>query len=115
MSNIINTILGSLDDKRDYKNNETRAKTLPNEYRIAYKEIKHYIFQTSGITDMKPLVVLVDMFEEAAAHNRQVLEITGSDVAAFADELVRGETSYHQKQRQKLNTSLSKKLGDASK
>jgi len=55
------------------------------------------------------------MFEEAAAHNRQVLEITGSDVAAFADELVRGETSYHQKQRQKLNTSLSKKLGDASK
>lgn len=55
---------------------------------------------------MDPLKSLVDLLEEAAADNRRVLDITGPDVAAFADELVRGEKSYHDKQREKLNKKL---------
>jgi len=38
-----------------------------------------------------------------------VLDMTGPDVAAFADELVRGEKSYRGQQSQKLNEKLRKK------
>ncbi len=109
MSKFIDTIIGDLSEKKEYKENEKRAKALPAEYAKAYKEIKHYIFTTSGILSMDPLKSLVDMLEEAAANDRRVVDITGPDVAAFADELVRGESSYFDSQRQKLNKNFSDK------
>jgi len=109
MNKIINTIIGDLSGKKAYRENEKRAKALPSEYADAYKEIKHYIFSTSGILTMEPLVTLVDVLEEASASDRRVTDITGSDVAAFADELVRGEKSYKDQQRNKLNDKLNKK------
>lgn len=109
MGKVIDTIIGNLDEKRAYKQNEARAKALPDEYATAYKEIKKYIFNTSGILDMAPLKALVDLLEEAAADRKHVLDITGPDVAAFADELVHGERSYFDQQRKKLNDKLNKK------
>ena len=109
MNKIINTIIGDLGEKKAYRDNEKRAKALPAEYAAAYKEIKHYIFTTSGILSMEPLKVLVDLLEEAAADNRRVTDITGPDVAAFADELVRGEKSYHDQQSKKLNEKFNNK------
>lgn len=111
MNKIIEGIIGDLKDKKAYKENEARAKALPAEYATAYKEIKKYLFQTSGILTFEPLKALVDMLEEAAADNRRVTDITGPDVAAFADELVKGERSYSDLQRQKLNRNIDKKLG----
>jgi len=107
---ILEKITGSLEEKRAWKKNEARAKALPKEYAAAYKEIKNYIFHTSGLETMEPLKVLVDMLEEAAENDRRVLDITGPDVAAFADELVRGEKSYFDQQRKKLNKDIAKKL-----
>lgn len=108
MSRFIDTIIGSLDEKRDYRENEKRAKTLPSEYAVAYKEIKHYIFTTSGITHFAPLKALVELLEEAAATKTPVVQITGPDVAAFADDLVRGEQTYFDQARKKLNSKISK-------
>ncbi len=110
MGKIIDTVIGSLDEKREYKKNEARAKTLPGEYGIAYKEIRNYIFHTSGILSFEPLKALVDMLEEAAANGKHVLDVTGPDVASFADELVRGEKSYYEQQRKKLNDAMANKL-----
>jgi len=109
MGKILNTIIGDMDEKKAYHQNEKRAKALPTEYAEAYKNIKQYIFNTSGILTMEPLQVLVDMFEEAAAAERNVKDITGPDVAAFADELVRGTKSYQDQQRDKLNKNMGGK------
>lgn len=109
MNKVINTIIGDLQEKKAYRDNEKRAKALPAEYATAYKEIKQYIFATSGLLTMEPLVTLVDLLEETAANNKRVVEVTGPDVAAFADELVRGETSYREQQAKKLNKKLTKK------
>ena len=106
MGKIINTIIGDLSEKKAYRDNEKRAKLLPAEYAQAYKNIKHYIFSTSGILSMEPLQVLVDILEEAAAEGKRVIDITGPDVAAFADELVRGTKSYQDQQRDKLNKNM---------
>lgn len=110
MGKIIDTIIGNIDEKKAYMANEKRAMSLPKEYSDAYIEIKKYIFSTSGIVSMQPLVALVDMLEEAAANGRHVTEITGPDVAAFADELVKGEKSYKDSQAQKLNENIAKKV-----
>lgn len=109
MGKIIDTIIGNLDEKREYKQNEARAKALPADYAAAYVEIKKYIFQTSGIVSMEPLVVLVDVLEEASANGKTVIEVTGDDVAAFADELVKGVRSYKGDLGDKLNERLNKK------
>ena len=109
MNKIINTIIGDINQKKEYLKNEKRAKALPAEYAEAYKEIRNYIFNTSGIFSMEPLEVLVDILEEAAAEKKSVIEITGSNVAAFADELVHGVKSYQDQQRDKLNKKLNKK------
>lgn len=110
MSKIIDTIIGNLDEKREYRETERRGKALPGDFADAYKQIKSYIFNTSGVLTIEPLKTLVDMFEEAAANGKSVLEITGADVAGFADELVRGELSYFENQRAKLNRTMAKKL-----
>jgi DNA-binding ferritin-like protein (Dps family) len=49
------------------------------------------------------------MLEEAAAEGKHVLDVTGPDVAAFADEFVRGEMSYKDQQGKKLNDRMNKK------
>ena len=108
MGNIINTIFGNLEEKKAYRENEKRAAALPEEYANAYKEIKHYLFSTSGILSAEPLVSLVDLFEEASANDRRVIDITGSDVAAFADALVQGEKTFKDHYRDKLNSKLKK-------
>ena len=52
---------------------------------------------------------LIDLFEAGAAEGRQVLDITGDDVA-FADELVANAKTYVSKYREDLNESIMKKL-----
>lgn len=115
MGKIIDTIIGDINDKKKYRQNEARAKALPAEYAAAYKEIRNYIFNTSGIFSMEPLIVLVDILEEAAAEKRSVIDITGPNVAEFADELVRGVKSYQDQQRDKLNKNFAKKIKDTNK
>lgn len=106
MSKLLDTLVGSLEEKKEYRENEARAKALPKEFAEAYKDIKKYIFHTSGILTAEPLKVLVDIFEEAAANGKHVVDITGSDVAAFVDELIHGERSYFEQQREKLNAKF---------
>ncbi len=108
MNKIIDTIIGDLNEKKRYRENEKRAKALPKEYSEAYGEIKHYLWNT-GMMTIEPLFPLVDLLEEAAADGKHVTEITGLDVAAFADELARGTRTYHDDQRKKLNAAVSKK------
>lgn len=106
---IIDKLVGDLDEKKKYRENEKRARALPAEYAEAYKSIRNYLWNTSGILTIEPLGYLVDMLEEAAANGRKVVDITGPDVAAFADDLVKGESSYKNQQREKLNKNFADK------
>lgn len=110
MGSILDKIVGDLNVKKEWNAIEKRAKALPDDYRVVYKEIKHYIWNSTGISTIDVFKVLIDMFEESAANGRKVLEITGDDVAAFCDELVRGEKTYFEDWRKKLNKNIAKKL-----
>jgi len=107
MGKIIDFVVGDYEEKKKYRANEKRAKALPKEYSEAYSEIKRYLWNT-GMMTVEPLVPLVDLFEDAAASGKHVTEITGPDVAAFADDLIRDEKTYRATQRRKLNEKLNK-------
>ena len=54
---------------------------------------------------------LIELFEAGAAEGKPVLEITGEDVAAFCDELLRSTSTYTENWREALNRDIQKKLG----
>lgn len=111
--NIFEKIIGSLDDKREWRSMEARAKALPSEYRNAYKAIQKYMWTAGGgPTNWKDssriFYGILDLFEEGAAEGKKVTDLTGEDVAAFCDDLVKDEQTWKDKYRKKLNDTISR-------
>ena len=109
MKNFLKKIIG---DKKEWKEMEARAKALPKDYRIAYNEIKQYIWMSSGLGAIDIFKGLLDLFEEGAANGKKVLEITGDNVAEFCDELLKGEKTYFEEWREKINKNVARKIGE---
>lgn len=83
--------------KRAWRAHVARVRALPRDYQIVYREIQKYLFKVGpvGLTDGTGLLSgIVDLFEEGAASGKGVLEVTGSDVAAFCDELIKDSRTY---------------------
>ena len=81
-----------IEEKKEWKAHMARVKALPKDYQIVYKEIQKYIFKVGTVEakdSMDLLLGIVDFFEEGAALGKEVLEVTGSDVAAFCDDLMK--------------------------
>ncbi|MFZ7131067.1 MAG: DUF1048 domain-containing protein [Eubacteriales bacterium] len=85
-----------IEGKKEWRAHMARVKALPQEYQIVYKEIQKYLFRVGpvemadGLTDGTDLFSgIVDLFEEGAALGKGVLEVTGHDVAAFCDDLIK--------------------------
>jgi len=108
--NLIEKIIGNLEEKREWRAMEARAKALPSDYHKAYKAMQKYLWNTGGVIDWQETKFvfnhLIDLLEEAAAEGKRVKEVTGDDVAAFCDDLVSDAKSWFDKQRQKLNDSI---------
>ncbi|EEK49750.1 hypothetical protein bcere0002_31890 [Bacillus cereus ATCC 10876] len=100
-------------DKKEYKMMMARVEALPEDYQFVFKKIQNYMWNFSAGNGMDMLHIqyeLIDLFEAGAAEGRQVLDITGDDVASFADELVANAKTYVSKYREDLNESIMKKL-----
>ncbi|MEY9911394.1 DNA-binding ferritin-like protein (Dps family) [Catenulispora sp. MAP12-49] len=84
--------------KKQWREHVARVDALPPDYRIVYKEMQKYLFKV-GPVDLEGgnlLSRIVDFFEEGVAEGKGVLELTGTDVAAFADSLIKdSETNAH--------------------
>ncbi len=105
-------IIGSLNDKREWREMEARAKALPTEYSNAYYAIQKYMWTTGGPTDWKECSRIfggiLELFEQGAAEGKNVTEMTGEDVATFCDELVKDTETYNDKYRKKLNDTVNR-------
>lgn len=101
-------------EKRKYRQMQARVKALPEEYAYVYHKIQNYMWMHSGGSGMDMMSIftdLLDLFETGAAEGKGVLEITGKDVAAFCDELLRSARTYTQDWRENLNRDILKKVG----
>lgn len=86
-----------IEGKKEWRAHMARVNALPQDYQIVYKEIQKYLFKvgTAQLTDGTNLLSgIVDLFEEGAALGKGVLEVTGSDVAAFCDDLIKDSKTY---------------------
>lgn len=86
-----------IEGKNEWRAHVARVKALPQDYQIVYKEIQKYLFKVGlvELTEMTGLLSgIVDLFEEGAASGKGVLEVTGNDVAAFCDELIKDSKTY---------------------
>lgn len=85
-----------IEGKKQWRAHVARVNGLPREYQIVYKEIQKYLFKVGPVdlADGPLLSDLVDFFEEGAAAGKGVLELVGTDVAAFCDGLVGDSPTY---------------------
>jgi DNA-binding ferritin-like protein (Dps family) len=107
MNNLLTKIIG---DKKEWKAMEARARRLPRDYRVVYGEMKSYMWRFTSGDGMDVVAVLkgvLELFETSAAEGRHVLDVTGSDVAAFCDERLRGVTTYADTWRSSLNREVA--------
>ncbi|HBL83323.1 MAG: hypothetical protein A2Y17_05465 [Clostridiales bacterium GWF2_38_85] len=110
-----------IEGKKEWRAHMARVKALPQDYQIVYNEIQKYLFK-GGAGELTDGMVLfsgiVDLFEEGAAVGKGVLEVTGSDVAVFCDDLIKDSKTYadiyQESADQKVNKAM-KKVTDKSK
>lgn len=102
-----------LKEKREYKNQMKRVEVLPDDYRFVYKKIQANMWQFvsgSGYDMMKVQCDLIDLFEQGAADGKNVLEITGEDVADFVEELLKAARTRTEDWKNKLNEDILKHI-----
>jgi DNA-binding ferritin-like protein (Dps family) len=78
--------------KKERRAHMARVKSLPRDYQIVYHEIQKYVFKAGPVepkNGMSLLSGVVDLFEEGAALGKDIRQVTGRDVAAFCDELIK--------------------------
>ncbi|WP_217596453.1 DUF1048 domain-containing protein [Cohnella sp. GbtcB17] len=102
-----------IEGKKVWRAHVARVKALPQDYQIVYKEIQKYLFKVGPVELSEENGVLsgiVDLFEEGAASGRGVLEVTGSDVAAFCDELIKDSRTHTDIAQEAANQAVNKAM-----
>jgi DNA-binding ferritin-like protein (Dps family) len=102
-----------IEGKKEWRAHVGRVKALPKDYQIVYKEIQKYLFKV-GTVELRELTGslsgIIDLFEEGAALRKGVLEVTGSDVAAFCDELIKDSKTYADIYQESVDEKVSKAM-----
>ena len=102
-----------IEGKKEWRAHMARIKALPEDYQIVYKEIQKYLFKVGPVdlTDgMGLLSGIIDLFDEGVSFGKGVLEVTGSDVAAFCDELIKDSKTYADIYQESVDQEVNKAM-----
>lgn len=113
--NFLEKITGS-DMTKEIKGFEARAKVLPAEYQIAWKEIISNLWIHGNFTGRNLMPILdsaLELLEVTSADGQSVEEVLGDDIKGFCAALVGDESAktYRGKWRDQLNKNVARKLG----
>ncbi len=102
-----------IEGKKEWRAHVARIKALPQDYQIVYEEIEKYLSKVGLVelteeTDL--LSGMIDFFEEGAALGKGVLEVTGSDVAAFCDDLVKDSKTFADIIQESVDQEVNKNI-----
>ena len=112
MTNWIETITGSLEQKKQYKQYKARIEALPEPYGTAAKALQRYFMVYGGVTDGDTAVKMMgdsaDLWERAAVDGTPVRAIVGEDPVEFAETFAQAYTGAHwiDKERARLTTAI---------
>ena len=108
----IEFLTGSLEQKKQYKQDKARIDGLPEPYGTAAKAMHRYLMYYGGITDGDTLATmftdLADLWERAAVDGTPVSDIVGDDAVEFAETFAQayGGTQWIDKERARLNKAI---------
>lgn len=108
----IETLTGSLEQKKQWRQYKARIEALPEPYRGAAKALERYFMYAGGITDGDTVVQMfadfADLWERAAADGTPVHEIVGDDPVEFAESFTQayGGKQWIDKERARLNKAI---------
>src|SRR6187455_1686052 len=113
----IELIIGSVEEKRQYRQYKKRIKQLPGNYRTAVEAVERYLMYAGGIAKGDVLVRmygdLVDLFEESAANGTPIRGIVGDDPVEFVETFVANysDGSWITKERDRLTKAIDSAAG----
>lgn len=102
-----------IEGKKEWRAHVSRVKLLPKDYQIVYGEIQKYFFKVGPVelTEGNGLLSeILSFFEEGTAAGKGVLEVTGSDVAAFCDSLIEDSKTYADLYQESVNQKVDKDM-----
>lgn len=108
----IETLTGSLEQKKQYKQDKARIDDLPEPYATAAKAMHRYLMYYGGVTDGDTVTAmlgdLTDLWERAATDGTPVREIVGDDPVDFAESFAQayGGTRWIDKERSRLSQAM---------
>lgn len=107
------SIQDMIEGKKEWRAHMARVKVLPEDYQVVYKEMQKYLFKVGPVELSEGTGLLsgiVDLFEEGAAMGKNVLEVTGRDVAAFCDDLIKDSPTYADLYQDAANQKMNKAI-----
>lgn len=116
---MLEVVVGSLDDKRQYREYKARIKALPAEYRKAAEAFDHYVMIAGGVAKSDVLIKMIsdlaDLWEEAAADRTPIRTIVGDDPVEFAEDFLKNysDGSWISKERAKLTRAIDEAAAPA--
>lgn len=108
----IETITGSLEQKRQYKQDKARIERLPEPYAAAANAMHRYLLCCSGVTDSDTTIAmfgdLADLWERAAIDRTPIRDIVGSDPVDFAEAFAQAYAGkrWIDKERARLTSAI---------
>ena len=108
----IETLTGSLEQKKQYKQYKARIEALPEPYGSAAKAFQRYFMYYGGVTDGETVLTMLsdfaDLWERAAADGTPVREIVGDDPVEFAETFAQAYTGtqWIDKERARLTKAV---------
>ncbi|MCZ9883070.1 DUF1048 domain-containing protein [Arthrobacter sp. B2a2-09] len=117
----IEQLTGSLEQKKQYRQNKTRVEQLPADYRAAATALERYLMYFGAITKgdvlLRMLGDLTDLFEQSAADGTPIREIVGEDPVEFAETFMRNYTGgqWINKERERLIKAIDAAAGNDGK
>lgn len=112
MTKWIETLTGSLEQKRQYKHLRARLDQLPEPYGTTAKALLKYFLYSGGVVSGETSITAmrdhVEMWERAAADGTPVRAIVGDDPVEFAESFMAAYTGerWIDKQRARLTAAI---------
>lgn len=117
----IEALTGSLEQKKQYRQDMARMDALPEPYRDSAKAFHRYLMYQGGVVNGDVLVTmlgdLVDLWERAAADGTPIRDITGDDPVEFADSFAEAYSGkrWIDKERERLSKAIDSAVDDQGK
>jgi DNA-binding ferritin-like protein (Dps family) len=92
----IELVTGSLEQKKQYRQDKARIEALPEPYAAVAKALQRYFMYYGGVLDGETILKMsgdfADLWERAAADRTPVRAILGDDPVEFAETFVAAYT-----------------------